>query len=187
MTITAAAPTSRLNTRLAADVDAAFPELVVEFQDRLYSGIRTYVGAADAEDVTQETFMRVHKALHSYEAERIERLALAAWIWTIALNLCRNWFRTKSRRPQSVQLSFDRAGADTTEATALDDAMLETWRARLAVLPTAQRDAVVLRHVVGLSYREIAAATDRPEGTTKTDVSRGLAALKKLLNEEENA
>ena len=187
MTTTAPARTSGLAARLAADVDAAFPELVVEFQDRLYSGIRTYVGAAEAEDVTQETFIRVHRALHSYEADRIEQLALSGWIWTVALNLCRNWFRTKSRRPQSVQLSFDRAGDDATEATAIDEAMLDTWRTRLEALPATQRDAVVLRHVVGLSYREIAAATGRPEGTSKADVSRGLAALRKLLKEEDES
>ncbi len=184
---TATVQASALASRLAQDVDAAFPDLVLAFQDRLYSGIRTYVGAAEAEDVTQETFIRVHKALHSYEASRIEALALSGWIWTIALNLCRNWFRTRSRRPKSVQLSFDRADTASVESEALDTAMLDEWRERLASLPPPQRDAVVLRHVVGLSYREIAAATDRPEGTTKTDVSRGLAALRRVLSQEESS
>lgn len=183
---TATVQSSALASRLAQNVDAAFPELVVEFQDRLYSGIRSYVGTAEAEDVTQETFIRAHKALHTYEASRIESLALSGWIWTIALNLCRNWFRTKSRRPTSVQLSFDRASPASVEAEAVDSAMLDAWRDRLAALPNAQRDAVVLRHVVGLSYREIAAATERPEGTSKTDVSRGLTALRRMLSEEDS-
>lgn len=184
---TAPARTRSLTTRLAADVDAVFPELVLAYQDRLYSGIRTYVGPSEAEDVTQETFIRAHKALHSYEPARIESLALSGWIWTIALNLCRNWFRTKSRRPRSIQLRFDRADAAAPEAEALDNAMLEAWRDRLGRLPAPQRDAVVLRHVVGLSYREIAAATDRPEGTAKADVSRGIAALRQILSEEESS
>lgn len=184
---TATVHSSALASRLAQDVDAAFPDLVIEFQDRLYSGIRAYVGSSEAEDVTQETFIRVHKALHTYEASRIEALALSGWIWTIALNLCRNWFRTKSRRPKSVQLSFDRADTGSVEAEAVDIAMLDAWRDRLGALSAAQRDAVVLRHVVGLSYREIAAATERPEGTTKTDVSRGLAALRRMLSQEDSS
>ena len=60
--------------RLAADVDRAFPELVASHQDRLYSGIRSFVGAADAEDVAQETFIRAHRALHGYEAKQVETL-----------------------------------------------------------------------------------------------------------------
>lgn len=170
--------------RLAVDVDRAFPELVLDYQDRLYSGVRSFVGAADAEDVTQETLIRAHKALHSYDPERIETLQVSGWLWAIALNLCRNWARTRSRRPQTVQLTFDRAGTEAAADEAVDAVMLDSWRRRLAELNEAQRVAVVLRHVVGLSYREIAAATERPVGTAKTDVSRGLAALRKIISEE---
>jgi len=173
-----------LATRLADDVDAAFPELVMAYQDRLYSGIRSLVGGFDAEDVTQEAFIRAHKALHRYEVARVEALDLSPWLWTIALNLCRNWYRTKSRRPQTVQLTFDTSTDASTEDEALDGAMLSTWRDRLAELSESQRDAVVLRHVVGLSYREISTATGRPVGTTKTDVSRGLNALRRELSEK---
>lgn len=181
---TATVQSSALAARLAQDVDANFPELVAAYKDSLYSGVRAYVGASEAEDVTQEAFMRAHRALTSYEPARIETLALSAWIWTIALNLCRNWFRSKSRRPQTVQLSFDRAAPGSVEAEALDTAMLGSWRDRLARLSEPQRAAVVLRHVVGLSYREISVATDRPIGTTKTDVSRGLAVLARIIEEE---
>jgi RNA polymerase sigma-70 factor (ECF subfamily) len=56
---------------------------------------------------------------------------------------------------------------------------------RLGQLSPVQRRAVVLRHVVGLSYAEIADATERPEGTVKADVSRGLARLRLIMQEEE--
>lgn len=181
---TATVPSTGLTTKLAEDVDAAFPELVIQYQDRLYSGIRAYIGAAEAEDIAQETFIRAHKALHGYERGRIESLALSGWLWTIALNLCRNWFRTKSRRPRSVQLSFDRPTDDDVEASVVAEAMLDEWRHRLAALTTQQREAVVLRHVVGLSYRELAVALERPEGTIKADVNRGLTTLRRLLAEE---
>jgi len=175
---------TRINDRLAADVDGAFPELVLAYQDRLYSGIRSYVGSADAEDVTQEAFIRAHRALQSYNREQVETLQVSPWLWTIALNLCRNWARTKSRRPQTRQLTFDQAGADATELTAIEAAMLDGWKQRLESLSEAQRTAVVLRHVVGLSYLEISTVTHRPVGTAKTDVSRGLAALRKIITEE---
>ena len=173
-----------LTGRLAVDVDRAFPELVLSYQDRLYPGVRSFVGAADAEDVTQEAFIRAHKALHSYQEDRIEALQLSAWLWTIALNLCRNWARTRSRRPQTVQLAFDHSGGDQAEDEAVDAVMLDEWKGRLAGLSDVQRVAVVLRHVVGLSYQEIATATERPVGTAKTDVSRGLAALRNIISEE---
>ncbi len=170
--------------RLAVDVDWAFPDLVLAYQDRLYSGVRSFVGSADAEDVTQEALIRAHKALHSYDEDRIRQLQVSAWLWTIAINLCRNWARTRSRRPQTVQLTFDRPSGDEAADEAIDVVMLDGWKQRLAGLSEAQRVAVVLRHVVGLSYREIAAATERPVGTAKTDVSRGLAALRKIISEE---
>lgn len=170
--------------RLAVDVDSAFPELVLTHQHRLYSGVRSFVGTADAEDVTQEAFIRAHKALHSYGADRIEALQVSPWLWTIAINLCRNWARTRSRRPQTVQLTFDQAGGESAVDDAVDTVMLDEWKQRLKALSGPQRVAVVLRHVVGLNYREIAAATDRPVGTAKTDVSRGLAALRKIISEE---
>jgi RNA polymerase sigma-70 factor (ECF subfamily) len=173
-----------LNDRLANDVDSAFPELVVAYQDRLYSGVRSFVGTADAEDVTQETFIRAHRALHKYDVARIRELQVSSWLWTIAINLCRNWARTRSRRPQTTQLSFDHADPASTERVAVDAAMLGSWRIRLDRLSEAQRTAVVLRHVVGLTYQEIAAATDRPVGTAKADVSRGLAALRRIIEEE---
>ena len=58
------------------------------------------------------------------------------------------------------------------------------WQARLDALPPTQRKAVVLRHVVGLNYAELSAALGRPEGTVKADVSRGLARLKRRIEEE---
>jgi len=173
-----------LTDRLALDVDAAFPELVAAYQNRLYSGVRSFVGSADAEDIAQEAFIRAHRALHKYDEERIRGLKLSSWLWTIALNLCRNWARSRSRRPQTAQLTFDHADTASTEGEAVESAMLASWRNRLDRLNEAQRTAVVLRHVVGLSYREVADATERPVGTTKADVNRGLAALRRIIDEE---
>ena len=60
-------------------------------------------------------------------------------------------------------------------------ATVEEWAVLLLTLPPAQRSAVVLRHVDGLSYPELAIALGRPEGTVKAQVSRGLAMLRAAI------
>ena len=70
------------------------------------------------------------------------------------------------------------------EAQALASAASEALAAHLARLPWAQRSAVVLRHVTGLTYAEVAAALARPVGTVKADVHRGLQQLRRYLEGE---
>jgi RNA polymerase sigma-70 factor (ECF subfamily) len=164
--------------RLADDFDTTFPEVVSALSDDVYSGLRRLAGTDEAEDLTQETFIRAYKALRGYPEERIRSLRLRGWIWTIALNLGRNHARDRARRPTPVMLE-DRFGVEDPEppdSTA--------WDRRLSRLATAQRQAVVLRHVVGLDYDEIAEAIDRPAGTVKSDVHRGLDRLRRLMEEE---
>jgi RNA polymerase sigma-70 factor (ECF subfamily) len=175
----------QLPRKLAADRDGAFPDLVRCLQDGVYSGALQFTrNRHDAEDVTQETFVRAYRALGTYDTERIRKLQLRPWVWTIALNLCRNKARSTARRPEDPLLD-DRV--DTREdpaAMAVEKAGLEEWRQRLAALPGAQRTAVVLHHVVGLAHAEIAASTGRPESTTRSDVRRGLARLRTMIEEE---
>jgi len=166
-----------LARRLALDVDGAFPDLVTAFGDDLASGLRHLAGP-DADDLVQETFVRAYRALRSYGPDRVRAVDLRAWLWTIALNVGRNHSRSRARRP-IVPLVED-IGAPDPEP--VDGA---AWDRRLGTLPSAQRRAVVLRHVVGLTYPEIAAATGRAEATTRSDVARGLARLRTILTEEE--
>jgi len=174
-----------LPQRLASDRDGAFPDLVRAMQDGVFSGVLQFTrNRHDAEDVTQETFVRVYRALGAYDADRIRSLRLRPWVWTIALNLCRNRARTVARHPEA-QLTVDRVDTHGDAAIeAVNEVSLEAWRDRLAALPAPQRTAVVLHHVVGLPYAEIAASTDRTESTVRSDVRRGLARLRTLIEEE---
>ena len=178
----------RLNRRLAGDVSAAFPDLIAEYQDGIFSGVLRMVPTRhDAEDVTQETFIRAFRALGDYEPERIRELPLRPWLWTIAINLCRNAARTRSRRALTVPMTAgDRATEDSVDVAAegIASVVINEWQERLDTLAPAQRNAVVLRHVVGLPYAEIAAVLDRPVGTTKADVHRGLERLRAILAAE---
>lgn len=172
-----------VNTELATNLDRAFPDLMRDMQDGVYSGVRRMVpSAVDAEDITQETFIRAYRALQEYEPQRIRDLNLGGWVWTIAVNLCRNAARTRSRRPPTIELDRDAFdGAKGPELLALEADTNRRWSKLLDGLTDTQRAAVVLRHVVGLPYADIAEATGRPEGTVKADVHRGLAKLQEAL------
>lgn len=169
-----------LATALASDLDGAFPTMVDEMGRRLYWGLRRICGDhQEAEDLTQETFIRAYRALGAYDSGRIRSMNLQPWLWTIAMNLGRNHLRDRSRRPTYVELSGERAVDDPEPIDAA------AWDRRLSGLSRHQRTAVVLRHVVGLGIGDIAEATGRPEGTVKADIHRALSRLRKAMEDEE--
>lgn len=164
---------------LATDLDSAFPTVVDVMGSQVFWGLRRMCGDhQEAEDLTQETFIRAYRALGGYDRERIRAMDLRPWLWTIAMNLGRNHLRDRSRRPTFVEMTVE---TGTEDAEPVDGA---AWDRRLSVLSDDQRAAVVLRHVVGLGIGEIAEVTGRPEGTVKADVHRGLARLRKTIEEE---
>jgi RNA polymerase sigma-70 factor (ECF subfamily) len=178
--------TTTLNRLLTADLDGAFPGFVAEMQGAVFNGARRWLPTRqDAEDVTQEVFVRAYRALQGYSSERITALRLRPWLFAITLNLCRNQARTRSRRPVQVALGgADGLAGEKTEQRALDGLAIDEWRDRLAKLSPRQRDAIVLRHVVEMSYDEIGEVLDRPAGTIKSDVHRGLERLRAMIDTE---
>ncbi len=179
-------PLRPLARRLAAGREAAFPELVDTLSSPVFSSVLRLTGnRPDAEDITQETFIRAYQALGRYPANQISELRLRPWLWTIALNLCRNRARGRGRRPATTSLTDDHHPADpgSTEMEALD-LVDDAWQRRLATLADHVRTAVLLRHVGGLGYAEIAATVDRPVGTVKSDVHRGIERLRQMIENE---
>lgn len=177
-----------LKNRLATNLDDAFPILLEQMHGLVYNGARRWLPSHhDAEDVTQEAFVRAYRALSEYSEQRIAELRLRPWLFTITLNLCRNHARSRSRRPQPAPLetNHDRSSAASVEDDAVHRVVVDEWRDRLAQLPPRQRDAIVLRHVVGLGYEEVGEVLQRPAGTIKSDVHRGLERLRSLLTTEE--
>jgi RNA polymerase sigma-70 factor (ECF subfamily) len=178
----------QLIAALARDLDGSFEALVLAHQDRLYSiALRMLGDGRDAEEAAQDALVRAYQALGDYPAERILELRLRPWLATIVLNLCRTRIgrRATAGRPP---LSLDAAEPGTMEpptegrtgpaATTDRRDAGRAWAALLLTLPPAYRSAVVLRHVDGLTYPEVATALDRPEGTVKAQVHRGLAMLR---------
>ncbi len=180
---------SRLIADLARDLDGTFETLVLAHQDRCYSiALRMLGDPGAAEEAAQDALVKAYRALAGYEPARIRELRLRPWLATIVLNLCRTRLSrrvTAGRRPLSLDLdgpTFPEPVATdrwSSPSAALDaGADRERWGRLLATLPPAYRSAVVLRHVDGLSYPELATALDRPEGTVKAQVHRGLAMLR---------
>jgi len=128
---------------------------------------------ADAEDVTQTTFLNAYRALE--QGQRPERSL--NWLITIAHNVCRQRFRQQSRRPNEVALDFDVADELVDE----DRPRAEDIRFALSQLAFNQRAALVLRELEGRSYAEIAQTLDLSASAVETLVFRARRALREQL------
>jgi RNA polymerase sigma-70 factor (ECF subfamily) len=135
----------------------------------------------DAEDVTQEAFVRALRFIGSQRGENSR-----AWLLAIVRNTCRTWL-TKNR-PQELSgavpldPALDGASSDPTpEALAIRNADQRLVRAAIDELPLEYREAIVLRELEGLSYKEIAAITEVALGTVMSRLSRGRQRLEQSL------
>ncbi len=168
---------------LADDLDAGYGDFVRAHAGAIYStALRLSGSRAEADDLAQETFVRAYAALRRFEAERVLTLESRAWLLTITLNLWRNRLRRASRRPRETRAPYpDVADARPgPEAAAEAGAESRVLVSLLRELPEHHRVPVVLRHVVGLSYAEIASVLECPVGTAKANVARGLDRLRAL-------
>jgi RNA polymerase sigma-70 factor (ECF subfamily) len=181
-----------LPDRLARDLDASFEELVLA-HERLVFGLalRVVGDRGDAEEVAQDTFERAYWALAGYPAERVAAMRLRPWLARIALNLARNRLRRRPRPARPLEDGDGQPLAVAAPAAAEPAQVAERGQERallaelLAGLPRAYREAVVLRHVEGLAYAEVAEVLGRPVGTVKTHVHRGVRQLRDELERRE--
>ena len=164
----------------------AFDELVRRHQGPIVSLIRSLTGGgADAEDLAQDVFVRAWRSLSGFRAESTFR----TWLHRIAINVVRSHHGRLSRLRRFLQPAppADADAPDPIEAApdALDmenDVMRRDAIARaLAAIPEEMREAVVLRDVQGLDYREIADALGVPMGTVESRIFRGRQRLRTLL------
>jgi RNA polymerase sigma factor (sigma-70 family) len=181
-------PHDELPARLARDLDGSFEALVVAHQRLVFGlALRVVGDRGDAEEVAQDTFARAYHALAGYEAERVAAMRLRPWLARIALNLARNRVRRRPPPARPLEDGDGRPLAVAAPAAAEPAAVaerrqeLDFWAGLLAGLPRGQREAVVLRHVEGLPYAEVAEVLGRPVGTVKTHVHRGVRQLRERL------
>ncbi len=167
-------------TQLPGDGVPSWDEIVTEHSGRVYRlAYRLTGNRHDAEDLTQEVFVRVFRSLHTYTPGTFE-----GWLHRITTNLFLDSVRRKARiRFEALPEDAERvAGRTPSPAQAVDDAMLDAdVQAALDSLAPEFRAAVVLCDVEGLSYEEIAAALGIKLGTVRSRIHRGRAALRAAL------
>ena len=181
-----------LPDRLARDLDGSFEDLVLVHQRLVFGlALRVVGDRADAEEVAQDTFERAYHALAGYPAERVAAMRLRPWLARIALTLARTRRRRRPPPGRPLEDGDGRPLAVAGPAAAEPAQVAERGQERallaelLAALPRPYREAVVLRHVEGLPYAEVAEVLDRPVGTVKTHVHRGVRQLRVELERRE--
>ena len=184
---------AKLVRQCVAGDSQAWQQLVVSQHRRIYAICYRFTGSgSDAEDLTQEVFLKLYKNLSSFD---LQKGSFQTWITTLARNLLVDHFRRtrQDRVTDSIDASFDTEGDGPTMADRLADdrpsqehhvAGLELKsriQGALKQLSPELREAVILRDLEDMDYKEIAQVLRIPEGTVKSRISRGRGELAKLL------
>jgi RNA polymerase sigma-70 factor (ECF subfamily) len=179
--------------RCVAGDAVAWEEIVQRYNRRIYNICYRFAGSADdAQDLTQEVFIKMYRTLTSYD---VERGAFMTWVTTITRNLLVDHFR-KSLQDRLTD-SIDVAPSEHEDAMPMSDRIQdktptpdaraqsretrETVHRALQKLSPELREAVILRDLQDMDYREIATVLRVPEGTVKSRINRGRAELARLL------
>lgn len=179
--------------RCIAGDAAAWEEIVQKYHRRIYNICYRFAGSgSDAEDLTQEVFIKMYRTLNTYDTGRG---AFMTWVTTITRNLLVDHFRkTKLERASD---SLDSAPTDQEDAMPLSEKISDTGPApdsmvqsretgdlvhnALQKLSPELREAVILRDLQDMDYKDIATVLRVPEGTVKSRINRGRAELARLL------
>lgn len=155
----------------------AFSELVARHRDLVYNLCRRTVGVAEeAEDLTQEIFIRLLDKVGLWRGEA----KFTTWLYRLALNHCRDHLRR--RRPETMPADDTLADfMPGPESRAETSDLRERVQEALMSLPVDWRAAVFLRDIEGLSYSEIAAVLEVELGTVKSRLARARLALARTL------
>jgi RNA polymerase sigma-70 factor (ECF subfamily) len=180
----------RFIERLRAQDERAFNEFVDTYQHRVFRLVYRMLGRREeAEDMTQEVFVQVFKAIGQFRGDS----KLSTWVYRITTNLCKNRLKYLSRRQDGVQDEFDTMGdrapashgkGVTFSAVARPDQMVEGYQVEgivqccLAELEPEFREVLVLRDIEDLTYEEIGEIVGVADGTIKSRIHRARSALK---------
>jgi RNA polymerase sigma-70 factor (ECF subfamily) len=177
---------------LAGDA-VAWEDIVQRYNRRIYNICYRFAGSADdAQDLTQDVFIKMYRTLPSYD---VERGAFITWVTTITRNLLVDHFR-KTKQDRMTD-SFDTPSSEHEDAMPLSEQIPDagvspdiriqsretgdTVHRALQKLSPELREAVILRDLQDMDYREIAQVLKVPEGTVKSRINRGRAELARLL------
>ena len=168
------------------DLDA-FDQLVKRYESKVYTLAYRFTGNhADANDLAQETFIRIYQALPSFRGDS----SFATWLYRIASNVCRDELRRQQRRKKisldevmsqsgcNLSLAYD---SESPEESLEKSELQRAVQNCLNALSDEHRLILIMREIQGLSYEEIAAALDCSLGTVKSRLNRSRQALKQKV------
>lgn len=171
-----------------------FALLIHRYEDRIFNYIYYLVKQKEeAEDLTQTTFVKAFFALRQYN----HAYEFSTWIYTIARNVCLDYFRKRKREDGDLSLNVTVSEDGDTEMgelieedhspdplrTVLNEELRGKIEKAIERLPVKLREIVVLRHLEDRSYEEIAQIIDLPVGTVKSYLHRARKKLKEWLEE----
>jgi RNA polymerase sigma-70 factor, ECF subfamily len=179
--------------RCIAGDAVAWDEIVQRYHRRIYNICYRFAGSPDdAQDLTQEVFIRMYRTLNSYD---VGRGAFMTWVTTLTRNLLVDHFR-KTKHDRLTD-SLDASASSDPDAVPLSDRIPDEGPApdigvqsretrdvvhqALQKLSPELRESVILRDLQDMDYREIATVLKVPEGTVKSRINRGRAELARLL------
>ncbi|MEY2880165.1 MAG: hypothetical protein RLZZ15_2545 [Verrucomicrobiota bacterium] len=185
-----------LVTRFKGGDQAAFDLMVSRYWDRIYSMVHQLLrNQQDAEEVTQDAFIRAHRGLANFRGDS----AFSTWLYQIATNLARNRYWYWWRRKRDKSLPFDAplgvdndltlaevipADAPTPGDLAVTAEFVDRIAEVMDTLSAKHREILVMRNVKNLSYEEIARILDISVGTVKSRIARARESLRGKLGED---
>ena len=167
-------------------LDADFTDLYRAHLRDVYSYAYYRVGDHhDAEDLTEQTFLQAYRHFERAQRESNGR-PLRPWLIRIAHNLAANYYRDRSRKPQThlEDAAIISAPHDTAELVEGRQELQDVLEG-VAMLPDDRREALIMRFALGMDNREIARALDRTEGATKVLIHRAIKQLEQGLKEKQ--
>jgi len=171
----------------------AFDEMVSRYWARIYSMVNQLLrNPQDAEEVTQDAFIRAHRGLSNFRGES----AFSTWLYQIATNLARNryWYWWRRKRDQSVSIDMPMGPDNDTTLAEIIPSPVETpdditvtqelvsrIGSGMERLNAKHREILVLRNVKNLSYEEISSSLGISVGTVKSRIARARESLRSKL------
>ncbi len=175
---------------------AAFDEMVSRYWGRIYAMVNQLLrNTQDAEEVTQDAFVRAHRGLENFRGDS----AFSTWLYQIATNLARNrywyWWRRKRDKSISIDQPIGEDGdmtlaevipaeVETPDDITVTQEFVDNIAIGMEKLSAKHREVLILRNVKNMSYEEIAQVLDISVGTVKSRIARARDSLRSKLGED---
>ena len=182
--------------RFKSGDQTAFDEMVSRYWDRIYSMVHQLLrNTQDAEEVTQDAFIRAHRGLVNFRGDS----AFSTWLYQIATNLARNRYWYWWRRKRDKTISFDQpigidgegtladiipAEVETPDDITVTQEFVDRIGQAMEKLGAKHREILILRNIKNLSYEEIAEILGISVGTVKSRIARARESLRGKLGED---